>query len=202
MRGQGDPADEDEQEQRDRERRRRRREERQDKVEAVGDTFEVVDSVRGCGSGCGRGGGGGSSGGGSSGGSGCGGGSGGRGGGGDCSCDGPGGCTLLGIGPLLLVAAAVVPARGTGGLVRAALRGYQRCLSRFTPACPSTPNCSAYALTAVGRHGARRGLRLAAARVRACGAAPGQAARVNPAAVPRAPRDRRAAGPGLPTRGG
>jgi putative component of membrane protein insertase Oxa1/YidC/SpoIIIJ protein YidD len=163
VRAREDPGDEDEQEQRDRERRRRRREERQDKVEAVGDTFEVVDSVRACGSGCGRGGGGGCGGGG---------GRGGGGGGGDCSCDGPGGCTLLGIGPLLLVAAAVVPARGARGLVRASMRGYQRWLSRFTPACPSTPSCSAYALAAVGRHGARRGLRLAAARVRNCGLPP------------------------------
>jgi putative component of membrane protein insertase Oxa1/YidC/SpoIIIJ protein YidD len=150
---QRDPGDEGEQEQRDRE-RRRRREERRDKVEAAGDTFEVVDSVRSCGSGCGRPG------------SGRGGGGG---GGGDCGCDGPGGCTLLGISPLLLVAAAVVPARGAGGLVLVALRGYQRWLSRFTPACPSTPSCSAYARSAVARHGARRGLRLAASRVRGCG---------------------------------
>jgi hypothetical protein len=154
VRAQADPGDEDEQEQRARE---RRREERQDKVGAVGDTFEVVDSVRACGSGCGRLG------------SGRGGGGG---GGGDCSCDGPGGCVLLGISPLLVAAAAVVPARGAGGLVQAALRGYQRWLSRFTPACPSKPSCSAYALAAIGRHGARRGLRLAAARVRACGLAP------------------------------
>jgi putative component of membrane protein insertase Oxa1/YidC/SpoIIIJ protein YidD len=150
---QGDPGGEDEQERRDRE-RRRRREERQDKVEAVGDTFEVVDSVRAAGSGIGRLG------------SGRGGGGGGS---GDCSCDGPGGCTLLGVSPLLVAAAAVVPARGAGGLVQAALRGYRRWLSRFTPTCPSTPNCSAYAASAVARHGARRGLRLAAARVRGCG---------------------------------
>jgi putative component of membrane protein insertase Oxa1/YidC/SpoIIIJ protein YidD len=75
----------------------------------------------------------------------------------------------LRVSPLLLLAAAVVPARGAGGLVRAALIGYQRWLSRFTPACPSAPSCSAYAVAAVARHGSRRGLRLAAARVRACG---------------------------------
>jgi putative component of membrane protein insertase Oxa1/YidC/SpoIIIJ protein YidD len=167
-----DPGgDETEQQRRDRERRRRRREERQDTADAVGDTCELIDSVRACGSGCGR------LGRGRSGGDGDG-----------CSCDGPCDLSLLRISPLLLVAAAVVPARA-GGLVRAALRGYQRWLSSFTPACPSTPSCSAYALAAVARHGARRGLRLAAARVRACGTTPGTATR-------------RTGGPGLPTPGG
>jgi hypothetical protein len=129
--------------------RRRRREERQDTADAVGGTCELIDSVRGCGTGCsrlGRG----------------------RGGSDGCSCDGPCDLPLLRVSPLLLAAAAMVPARGASGLVRMALRGYQRWLSRFTPACPSTPSCSAYALAAVARHGARRGLRLAAARVRAC----------------------------------
>jgi hypothetical protein len=149
----GEPDDE--AGQRDHERRRRRREERRDTADTVGDTCELVDSVRGCGAGCGRLG------------------RGGRDGDG-CSCDGPCDFSLLRVSPLLLVAAAVVPARGAGGLVRASLRGYQRWLSRFTPACPSTPSCSAYALAAVGRHGARRGLRLAAARVRACGPVPEQ----------------------------
>jgi hypothetical protein len=147
-----DAGDETERQRRRRE-RRRRREERQDRIEAAGDTWELLDSVRSCGSGCarlGRGRGGGSSGDG-------------------CSCDGPCDLFLLRVSPLLLLAAAVVPARGATGLVRAVLRGYQRRPSRFTPACPSTPSCSAYALTAVERHGARRGLRLAAARVRACG---------------------------------
>lgn len=125
--------------------RRRRREERQDTSDAVGNTCELIDSVRGC-SRLGRG----------------------RGGSDGCSCDGPCDLPLLRVSPLLLVAAAMVPAHGASGLVRAALRGYQRWLSRFTPACPSTPSCSAYALSAVARHGARRGLRLAAARVRAC----------------------------------
>ena len=146
----GEAGDESEQQQR-REQLRRRRAERRDTAEAVGDTCELIDSVRSCGSGCarlGRG----------------------RSGGGDgCSCDGPCDFTLLRVSPLLLLAAAVVPVRGATGLVWAALLGYQRWLSRFTPACPSTPSCSAYALAAVSRHGARRGLRLAAARVRACG---------------------------------
>jgi hypothetical protein len=151
VRQHGDAGDETERQRRLRERRQRRREERQDRLEAAGDTCETLDSVRSCGSGCarlGRG----------------------RGGGGDgCKCDGPCDFSLLRVSPLLLVAAAVVPAQGASGLVRAALLGYQRWLSRFTPTCPSTPSCSAYALAAVARHGARRGLRLAAARVRACG---------------------------------
>jgi membrane protein insertion efficiency factor YidD len=152
-----DQGDDAEQEQRDRERRRRRREERRDTAETVGDTCELVDSVRGCGAGCGK----------------LGRSRGGGGSGGGCDCNGPcDGLSLLRVSTVLLVAAAVVPARGAGGLVRAALRGYQRWLSRFTPACPSTPSCSAYALAAVGRHGARRGLRLAAARVRDCGLPP------------------------------
>ena len=33
--------------------------------------------------------------------------------------------------------------------VELAIRGYRRWLTRFTPACPSEPSCSAYALTAV-----------------------------------------------------
>lgn len=152
MREHGEPGDETERQRRRRERRQRRREEQQDRLEAVGDACEALESVRSCGSGCarlgrGRGGGGGDG----------------------CSCDGPCDFSLLRVSPLLLLAAAVVPARGASGLVRAALRGYQRWLSRFTPNCPSTPSCSAYALAAVARHGARRGLRLAAARVRACG---------------------------------
>ena len=53
--------------------------------------------------------------------------------------------------------ALVVPA-GTGGLVASlvelAIRGYRRWLTRFTPACPSEPSCSAYALAAVTTLGA------------------------------------------------
>jgi hypothetical protein len=152
VRRHGDAGDETERQRRRRERRQRRREERRDGLEAAGDTCEAIESVRSCGSGCarlgrGRGGGGGDG----------------------CSCDGPCDLPQLRVSPLLLLAAAVVPASGASGLVRAALLGYQRWLSRFTPTCPSTPSCSAYALAAVARHGARRGLRLAAARVRACG---------------------------------
>jgi putative component of membrane protein insertase Oxa1/YidC/SpoIIIJ protein YidD len=82
-----------------------------------------------------------------------------------CDC---GGFPLLKLSLLLTVAALLLPAsaaRPVGGLIRA----YQRVLTRFTPACPSSPSCSAYALATVQRLGARRGLAAAAARVRACG---------------------------------
>jgi putative component of membrane protein insertase Oxa1/YidC/SpoIIIJ protein YidD len=89
----------------------------------------------------------------------------------DCDC---GGCDLLflRVSTLLAVVALVVPAC-TGGLVAAAIRGYRRWLTRFTPSCPSEPSCSAYALAAVQTLGARRGLRAATHRVRACGARAG-----------------------------
>lgn len=82
-----------------------------------------------------------------------------------CDC---GGFPLLKLSFLLAVAALLVPAsavRPVGGLIRT----YQRLLTRFTPVCPSSPSCSAYALAAVQRLGARRGLAAAAARVRRCG---------------------------------
>ena len=84
---------------------------------------------------------------------------------GACDC---GGFPLLKLSFLLTVAALLLPAsaaRPVGGLIRA----YQRHLTRFTPACPLAPSCSAYALHVVRRLGARRGLTAAAARVRACG---------------------------------
>jgi Putative membrane protein insertion efficiency factor len=83
----------------------------------------------------------------------------------DCDC---GGCDfpLLRVSTLLALVALVVPAR-TGGLVEVLIRGYRRWLTRFTPACPSHPSCSAYALGAVQTLGARRGVRAAARR--ACG---------------------------------
>jgi putative component of membrane protein insertase Oxa1/YidC/SpoIIIJ protein YidD len=82
-----------------------------------------------------------------------------------CDC---GGFPLLKLSFLLAVAALLLPAaaaRPVGGLIRA----YQRHLTRFTPAWPLAPSCSAYALQVVRRLGARRGLAAAAARVRACG---------------------------------
>jgi len=93
----------------------------------------------------------------------------------DCDgCDGCDGCDLLlfvRLSSLLFVVAAVVPERGGATVVRALLRFYGRRLTRFTPTCPSTPSCSAYATAAVESLGARRGLTAAARRVRDCGSA-------------------------------
>jgi hypothetical protein len=69
---------------------------------------------------------------------------------------------------LRLVAGALPRRRGSDAVV-ALIRGYQRLLSRFTPSCPQTPSCSAYAVDAVRTLGPRRGIRAAAARIRACG---------------------------------
>jgi putative component of membrane protein insertase Oxa1/YidC/SpoIIIJ protein YidD len=176
----GDRAGRDE-ERRRKERERRRRAERRkrredddsdpvgdalDAAETAGDVADGCSRLPGCGRGGGRGGRG--DGCGSGGGSG-----GGRGGGGGCDgCDGPCDFTLLRLSSLLVLAAVLLPDRPAGRrLVRALVRGYQRRLTRFTPACPSTPNCSAYALTAVDSLGVRHGLVAAAARVRGCGAA-------------------------------
>ena len=91
-------------------------------------------------------------------------------------CDLPG-CDLLGchlmlpgltLSTLLLMAAVVLPERGAGWLVRALITGYRRHLTRLTPACPQTPSCSEYALTSVATLGVRRGLTVAAHRIRAC----------------------------------
>lgn len=92
------------------------------------------------------------------------------------SCDGcDGGCDvpgcdcnlLLRLSTLIAIAAVLVPPR-SGALVRALLRGYRRWFTRFTPRCPSTPSCSAFALAAVESMGPRRGLAAAARRVRDC----------------------------------
>lgn len=50
-----------------------------------------------------------------------------------------------------------------------AIRGYQRFISPGLPAaCRFYPSCSAYAATAIERHGARRGLWLAVRRLSRC----------------------------------
>jgi putative component of membrane protein insertase Oxa1/YidC/SpoIIIJ protein YidD len=85
------------------------------------------------------------------------------------SCDGCDCNLLLRLSTLLAVAAALVPGRAGRRPVLALLRFYRRRLTRFTPICPSTPSCSAYAVQAVQYLGARRGLTAAARRVRACG---------------------------------
>ncbi len=90
----------------------------------------------------------------------------------DCDCNLCDGCDFLlfvRLSSLLFLVAAVVPERGGAAVVRALLRLYRRRLTRFTPACPSTPSCSAYATAAVERLGVRRGLAAAARRVRTCG---------------------------------
>lgn len=54
-------------------------------------------------------------------------------------------------------------------LLQAAIRGYQVLLSPFAGgACRFTPSCSAYALEALERHGARRGTWLALRRLARC----------------------------------
>ena len=50
-----------------------------------------------------------------------------------------------------------------------AIRGYQRFISPgLPPACRFHPSCSAYAATAIERHGALRGLWLAVRRLARC----------------------------------
>ncbi|MCP3801830.1 membrane protein insertion efficiency factor YidD [Allokutzneria sp. A3M-2-11 16] len=101
-----------------------------------------------------------------------GGGSDGGGGGGDGGGGGGGGnFTLLPRPSALLMAASRLVGDGAASrrFALGALRGYQALLSRFTVACPQPVSCSAFAVDAVHRHGGRSGLRLAAARVTACG---------------------------------
>lgn len=75
----------------------------------------------------------------------------------------------LSLSAALQLAAAVLSRRRGSDAVVALIRGYQRSLSRFTPSCPQNPSCSTYAVAAVRRQGPRRGIRPAAARIRACG---------------------------------
>ena len=66
---------------------------------------------------------------------------------------------------LTLQGAASVPRR----LILALIRGYQRALSpALPPSCRFHPSCSQYALEAVGRYGALRGVWLAARRLARC----------------------------------
>ncbi len=90
----------------------------------------------------------------------------------DCDMPGCDGCDLLvflRLSSLLLVIAAVLPETGGRSVVRVLLRAYRRWLTRFTPACPSTPSCSAFAVAAVESLGVRPGLTAAAYRLRRCG---------------------------------
>jgi hypothetical protein len=156
---------------RERERRRRKRRKDEDDGDVVGDALDTAEAaveigggvsrLPGCGrsggrrdcDGCGSGGGSGS----------------GRGGGGCDGCDGPCDFTLLRLSTALLAVSVLMPTAGNGWLVAVLIRGYQRWLTRFTPICPSTPSCSAYALAAVEALGSRRGLAAAAHRIRRCG---------------------------------
>lgn len=87
----------------------------------------------------------------------------------DLGCD-PG-CHLVfpRLSTLLLLTAALAPRGGSGRLAHALIVFYRRFLSRWTPRCPATPSCSAYALDAITRLGTRRGLVAAATRIRDCG---------------------------------
>ncbi|WP_158228064.1 membrane protein insertion efficiency factor YidD [Pseudonocardia sp. MH-G8] len=84
-------------------------------------------------------------------------------------CDGIGGCNLLRVSSVLFLAAFLVPDAAGRRPVVGLLRAYRRWFTRFTPRCPSTPSCSAYALAAVMSLGPRRGLATAARRVGECG---------------------------------
>lgn len=88
----------------------------------------------------------------------------------NCDCDLPCDCNLLlRVSTVLAFAACLLPPVGADRAIRGLIGCYRRRLTRFTPVCPSTPSCSAYALDAVTRLGARRGLAAAAERVAACG---------------------------------
>jgi hypothetical protein len=81
-----------------------------------------------------------------------------------CDCN-----TLLRLSVVLRLAAALTPPVGSGRAVLSVLGFYRRHLTRFTPVCPSTPSCSAYAEAVVRELGPRRGLGAAADRIRTCG---------------------------------
>ncbi|WP_372472139.1 membrane protein insertion efficiency factor YidD [Jidongwangia harbinensis] len=83
----------------------------------------------------------------------------------NCDCDLP--CCDFG---LLSTAMLLVGRLGPADrAVLAAIRGYRRGISPRIPVrCRFEPSCSTYGLEAVQRYGARRGLRLAAARLRRC----------------------------------
>jgi putative membrane protein insertion efficiency factor len=83
----------------------------------------------------------------------------------DCDCDLP--CCDFGLlSTAMLLVGRVGPADRA---VVAAIRGYRRGISPRIPVrCRYEPSCSTYGLEAVQRYGARRGLRLTAARLRRC----------------------------------
>jgi putative membrane protein insertion efficiency factor len=64
-----------------------------------------------------------------------------------------------------------VVASGRARRLRRLVVGYQKYLSplKLGPSCRFTPSCSAYALTALARHGALKGTVLSLARLAKCG---------------------------------
>jgi putative membrane protein insertion efficiency factor len=85
-----------------------------------------------------------------------------------CDCD-LGCCDFGLLSTSMLVVAGADRHDRTQRMVRAAIRGYRRVLSPRVPVrCRFEPSCSAYGLASVERYGTRRGLRLAAARLRRC----------------------------------
>ncbi len=94
-----------------------------------------------------------------------------RGRGSGCDCDACDACDLVlsvRLSSILLGAALVLPETGGRAMVQTFLRAYRRWFTRFTPECPSTPSCSAFATAAVALLGVRRGLAVTAARLRSC----------------------------------
>ncbi|WIM94843.1 membrane protein insertion efficiency factor YidD [Actinoplanes oblitus] len=88
-----------------------------------------------------------------------------------CHCDVPG-CDLFRLSTLLTVVALLGhgPAAGPAQrMVTGAIRGYRKVSPKLPTRCRYQPTCSAYALAAVEKHGLRKGLRLAVARLRRCG---------------------------------
>jgi putative membrane protein insertion efficiency factor len=84
----------------------------------------------------------------------------------DCDCDF---CDLSLLSSSLLLASRVSRTKkGSDRAVLGAIKAYRRVSPRLPTRCRYTPTCSAYGLEAVQRYGARKGLRLTAARLRRC----------------------------------
>ncbi|BCJ41743.1 hypothetical protein GCM10010168_52590 [Actinoplanes ianthinogenes] len=88
-----------------------------------------------------------------------------------CDCDVPG-CDLFRLSTLLTIVALLghrPTARPAERMVTGAIRGYRKVSPKLPTRCRYRPTCSAYALAAIERYGLRKGLGLAAARLRRCG---------------------------------
>ena len=87
----------------------------------------------------------------------------------DCDldfCDLP--CCDFGLLSTTLLMAGGVAVPKSDRVVIGAIRAYRRVSPRLPTSCRFTPTCSAYGLEAVQRHGARKGLRMTAGRLRRC----------------------------------